>query len=114
MRHDCSMARPRTGASALGRSRAIGTRGGTELPPESPREDLVAVKANLPRNCSYLSTARQKLAGGALKPQAQRILLGCFTEKSSKGPMEMERGPPGMPGQGPEAFGSDYQILNDA
>lgn len=97
-RHDRGMARPRALASAPETSRAVITGGGAKLPAESAREDFVAAEADIPGNQSHLSAARQKLACGALEPQAQGVLLRRFPEQLAKGPVEVERGPSGTVG----------------
>ena len=80
---------------------------------ERPREHLVAAKADVRSNKSYLPAARQKLVRSALEPQAEGILFRRFTQHIAKNSVQVERRPSSTVGKDPKGPRTEDHILNN-
>jgi hypothetical protein len=84
------MTRPNARTSTDETSHAVGTRRGAEVSSECARENLMATEPDSFGNQSHVPVACQKLASGALEPQAQHVLLRRLAEELAKVSVEME------------------------
>ena len=94
--------RARTGAGVAGNAVSRYSLGSAEVPPERPRENLVAGETFRGRDREHgIITARES-RGGALQTKPQRVLLRGFADYLLELSMKVERRPARLLGERPE------------